>query len=217
VSDIFHEVDVEVRREQLKKLWERYGAFVIALAVLVVLGVAGWRGYEWWAATKAAESGAAFEAASALSEEGKHDEAERAFSKLAEDGRSGYRVLAPLRAAAELGRRDPAGAIKIYDELAVDGSLGEVWQDFAAVRAGLLRIDNAPYDEMRRRLEPLTAAKRPFRHSARELLALSAWRAGNANAAREWAEMVLTDAETPPGTRNRVAVLMALLGGESKG
>ena len=63
VSDIFNEVDEEVRREQLKKLWERYGILIIALAVLFVAAVGGWRGYQWWEAKKAAEAGAAFEAA----------------------------------------------------------------------------------------------------------------------------------------------------------
>src|SRR5436305_1144715 len=46
VSDIFHEVDEEVRREQLKKLWERYGNLLIAACVLVVLATAGWRTHE---------------------------------------------------------------------------------------------------------------------------------------------------------------------------
>ena len=48
MSDIFREVDEEVRREQLKKLWDRYGNFVIAALILVVVGVAAWRGYAWW-------------------------------------------------------------------------------------------------------------------------------------------------------------------------
>ena len=61
VSDIFHEVDEEVRREQLKKLWERYSISSSRLAVLVVAGVGGWRGYEWWEAKKAAAAGAQFE------------------------------------------------------------------------------------------------------------------------------------------------------------
>ena len=56
MSDIFQEVDDEVRREQLKKLWERYQSLVIAAAVLVVLGVAGWRVYDWWETKKAAEA-----------------------------------------------------------------------------------------------------------------------------------------------------------------
>ncbi len=46
MSDIFREVDEEVRREQLKKLWERYSILIVAVAVLIVAGVGGWRGYE---------------------------------------------------------------------------------------------------------------------------------------------------------------------------
>ena len=58
MSDIFHEVDEEVRREQLKKLWERYQNYVVALAIAAVLGVGGWRAWDWWEAKKAAETGA---------------------------------------------------------------------------------------------------------------------------------------------------------------
>src|SRR5262250_1516628 len=83
VADIFHEVDEEVRREQLKKLWDRYSIYLIALAVLVIVGMAAWRGYEYWVAKKAAAAGAQFEAAIALSEEGKQAEAEAAFAKVA--------------------------------------------------------------------------------------------------------------------------------------
>jgi hypothetical protein len=54
VSDIFSEVDEEVRRERLKKLWERYGGLLIAACVLVVVAVGGWRTYEWY---QAKESG----------------------------------------------------------------------------------------------------------------------------------------------------------------
>src|ERR1700674_2043225 len=83
VSDIFSEVDEEVRREQLKKLWERYGNYVIAAAFVVVLAVAAWRGYDWWETRKAAEAGAAYDAAARLADEGKHEDAEAAFAKVA--------------------------------------------------------------------------------------------------------------------------------------
>ena len=96
MSDIFREVDEEVRRDQLKKLWERYGIFFIALAVLFVAAVAGWRGYQWWQAKLAAESGAAFTSAVSLSEQGKHEEAEAAFAKIAKEGTASYRALAAI-------------------------------------------------------------------------------------------------------------------------
>jgi hypothetical protein len=217
VTDIFHEVDEEVRREQLKKLWEQYGNYLVALCVLIVVGVGAWRGYEWWQAKQAAQSGAAFEQAVTLAESGKHQEAEAAFAKLAADGTAGYRVLARLREAAELARSDPKAAISAYDEIAADTGAGQVIQDLATVRAGFLLVDTAPYSEIRSKLEPLTAADRTFRHSAREILALSAWKAGDMTAARQWTDMIMTDPQTPPGTRSRAQVLSELIAASGKG
>ena len=101
MADIFQEVDEEVRREQLKKLWERYGNYVVAPPFCWSLAVAAWRGYQWWEAKKAAEAGAAFEAAAALAEAGKHGEAEAAFAKIAADGTL---RLSQSRAHARSGR-----------------------------------------------------------------------------------------------------------------
>jgi hypothetical protein len=216
VSDIFHEVDEEVRREQLKKLWERYGNYVVAAAIVLVAGVGAWRGYEWWEARKAAEAGAAFEAASALAEAGKRSEAEAAFAKIVADGTAGYRHLARLREAAELAQSDPKAAIALYDKIAADGALGPVLQDLAALRAGALLVDAGAYAEAQQRLEPLAAADRTFRYTAREFLVLAAWRAGDSAAAKRWADMIMTDAQTPAATRSRVEMLMALGPSESK-
>jgi len=216
VSDIFREVDEEVRREKLQQLWERHSNLIIAFALLIVLGVGGWRGYDWWESQKAAESGAAFEAAIALAEADKHPEAQAAFAKIAGEGSSGYRMLARFREAAELAKTDPAAAVKAYDALAADSSLGRALQDLAAVRAGLILVDSAPLAELSTRLEPLTAADRPFRHIARELLALGAWRLGDTAAAKRWFDLIATDAETPAGTRQRIDVLMTLSGAKAK-
>ena len=216
MSDIFHEVDEEVRREKLKQLWERHGNLIVAFALLVVLAVGGWRGYEWWDSKKAAESGAAFEAAVALGESGKQAEAQEAFAKLAKDGSSGYRVLARFREAAELAKSDGAAAVKLYDALAADSGLGRAMQDLAGIRAGLILVDSAPLAELSPRLEPLTAADRPFRHSARELLAIGAWRLGDTAVAKRWFDLIASDIETPAGTRQRMDVLMTLSGEKAK-
>ena len=44
MSDIFQEVDEEVRRERLEQLWKRYGIYIIAAVLLVLACVGGWRG-----------------------------------------------------------------------------------------------------------------------------------------------------------------------------
>lgn len=216
MADIFHEVDEEVRREQLKKLWDRYSIYLIALAVLIVAGMAAWRGYDYWVAKKAAAAGAEFEAAIALNEEGKRAEAEAAFAKVAAEAPAGYRVLARMRGAGALAQSKPADAVKAYDEISADASLGTIWQDLAAVRAGLLLVDTAPLADMRRRLDLVAEPTRSFRHTARELLALSAWRNHDAAAARKYIDMIAGDAESPIGVRARADVLSALITADGK-
>jgi hypothetical protein len=70
---------------------------------------------------------------------------------------------------------------------------------------------------MTRRLEPLAGAGAPFRHSARELLAFAAWKAGDTAGLRKWSQLVRDDAETPSALRSRVDILMALAGDTGKG
>jgi len=210
VSDIFDEVDEEVRRERFTKFWERYGNLVIALAVLVVVGVGAWRGYEYWRNKQAEQFGAQFTAAMALADQGKHAEAEKAFAAIADKGTTGYRALARLREAAEIEQRDPKAAIAAYDDLAKDSSVGQPLQDFAALRAGMLMVDSAPLAEVDQRLAPLATGAGPFRHSARELLAVAAWKAGDIAAMRKWIKMVNDDPETPLALRQRVDILTAI-------
>lgn len=216
VSDIFREVDEEVRREQYKKLWERYGKYAIALAVVLVASVGGWRAWEWWQGKRAEEAGAAYMAAAALSEEGKHLEAETMFGKLAKEGPRSYRVLADLRAAAELGRRDLKAAVEAYDAMASDTSIGMDFRDLARLRAGYLLAESASYEDMRQRIEPLTAADRTFRHSARALLALAAWRANDVAGVRRWVDLIVADPDTPGSIRLHTEVLLSLLSADGK-
>jgi len=201
VSDIFDEVDEEVRREQFKKLWDRYGNLVVVLAFLIVAAVGGWRFYQYWQDKKAAEAGAQFTAAALLAEQGKHEEAEKAFARVAAEGAAGYRVLARLREAAELAARDPKAAVAVYDDIAASSSTGQPLKDFAAVRAAMLLVDSAPLADITRRLEPISGAGAPFRHSARELLAFAAWKAGDTTAMRKWTTLIRADVEMPAALR----------------
>jgi hypothetical protein len=211
VSELFDEVDEEVRRDQLKKLWDQYSIYIIAGALLIIAAVGGWRGYQYLEAKKAAEAGAAFDAALDLSEQNKHAEAEAAFDKLATTAPGGYRMLARLRAAGEVATRDPKAGARMYDDIAGDRSIGAEQQDLAKIRAAGLLLDTESYPNMLQRLEAATKPEATFRHTARELLALSAWRANDTTAARQWLDMIAGDGETPSAMRARAEALQALL------
>jgi hypothetical protein len=211
VSELFDEVDEEVRRDQLKKLWDQYSIYIIGLALLIIAGVGGWRGYQYLEAKKAAEAGAAFDRAAELSDQNKHAEAEAAFADLAAKAPYGYRILARLRTAAEIATRDKAAAAKAFDDIVADTSVAAPERDLARIRAAQLLLETTTYPNMLQRLEPAAGKDGAFRHSARELLALSAWRANDATATRQWLDMIANDGDTPPGPRSRAEALQALL------
>ena len=211
MSELFNEVDEDVRRDQLKKLWDQYSIYIVAAAFLIIAAVGGWRGYQYLEAQKAAEAGAAFDKAVELSEANKHSEAEAAFNELAAKAPYGYRMMARLRAAGEVATRDPKAAAKLYDDIAADRSISATAQDLAKIRAAELLVDSSSYPDMLQRLEPSTAPGATYRHTARELLALSAFRAGDNAAARKWLDLIANDGETPPSLRSRAEALQALL------
>ena len=217
MADIFNEIDEEVRRERFAELWRRYGALIVGLAILVVAALAGWRAYDWWQGRQAATAGAAFEAALELEQQNKNEEAVAAFERIAREGSAGgYALLARLQEADRLALRDRDAAVKAYEAVAADRTVAPAMQDLARVRAGLLIVSTASYEDVRSRLEPLAAPDRAFRHTAREILALAAFRAGDTAAVQRWSDMIIGDGESPPGTRSRAEMLLALANPEAK-
>lgn len=216
MSDVFREVDEEVRREQLKKLWERYQYLIVGVVLVIVLGVGGWRIYEWQQTRLAGQIGTQFEEAIALADAGKHEEAEKAFAKIATAGTPAYRTLARIRQAAQLAQTDVAAATELYRQISADTGVEQVMRDLASLRAAALLIDAGSHADARRLLEPLAQAGREFRHAARELLALNAWKADDRPGAMKWYAAILTDPEAPASSRSRVEMLIALTAADGK-
>ncbi len=100
MTDIFREVEEDIRRDQIKRAWDRLGPYVLGVAVLIVLGTAGYRGWEYWQGRQAAATGDRFIAALQLATDGKHDDAIKALQVIIYNGSGGYPVLARFRLAA---------------------------------------------------------------------------------------------------------------------
>lgn len=206
MADIFDEVEEDLRRAKAEALWQKYWPVIVGTALAVVLVVGGWRFYDYLQAQRSAAAGAKFEAALRLSRTSAQD-AEGQFSALAAEAPSGYRILARFRHATELAARDKAEAVRILDALGADAGIGTLLQDLAQLRAAYLLVDTAPAADLVRRAEPLAGADRPFRHSAREILALAALKAGDRATAERWIKAIQDDRESPQGVRGRADLM----------
>ncbi|MEE8275121.1 MAG: tetratricopeptide repeat protein [Alphaproteobacteria bacterium] len=218
MSDVFREVDEDVRRDQLTRLWRTYGPYVIAVALAVVLGVAANVGWKEYRLSQRLADGERFAAALDLLDGGHSALAAQRFAELAEDAGDGYVVLARLREVEALtATGDTDGAVAVLDRLAADDGIDSVFRDLARLRAALYLIDSAPADELDRRLAPLMGDDSPWRASARELDGLVAMRNGETARAREIFTDLSEDASAPPALRGRAAELLAALGGRTGG
>ncbi|MEX0697922.1 MAG: tetratricopeptide repeat protein [Dongiaceae bacterium] len=211
MSDIFREVDEDIRRDQLKKLWDRTAPYVIGAAVLIVVATAGYRGWEYWQERQSQSSGDRFVAAVQLSDDGRTAESIAALESLVADGTGGYPILARFRIATEKAKAgDIEGAVTEFDTIAAGNAPAEM-RAMARLRAAILLVDTASPAELETRVGDLAATGTPWRHTAREVLGLAAWRSGDYEGARMHFDSLVADQEAPQDLRQRVQLMLALV------
>jgi len=211
MSDIFREVDEDVRRDQAVEFWKKYQNVIIALVALILIATAGWRFYDWRRIQAAEAAGARFEDALALEKDGKNGEADAAFAKLSAEAPTGYAALARLADAAALARTDPNRAIAAYDALSDDSTIGALFREAARLRAAILRLDNGQAEKAKAALEGLAAPTGAFRSTARELLGAAALAAGDFDGAGKWLDMIAADPDAPAGARQNAEAMLGLV------
>ncbi|MDP4022762.1 tetratricopeptide repeat protein [Methylobacterium sp. NEAU 140] len=211
-NEFIREVDEDYRRDRILQIWRRYSGVIIAVAVLLVAGVAGWRYWEAQQRAAAETASVQFDDANRLAREGKTAEADKAYDALEAQGPAGYRLLARFRSAAETAKADPAKGAAEYDKLAEDTALGDGLRDLARLRAALIRMDGADPAPALASLQGL-AAGTPFRHTAREMLGLAALKKGDYEEAGRWFDQIVADPETPRNLRERIEVYAAIVAG----
>lgn len=215
-DSFIREVNEEIRQDQAKALWDRYGTYVIGLAVAIVLATAAWVAWDYWTTSRANASGDAFSNALELANEGKHDEALAALKTLETEGYGAYPLLARMRAATVLADKgDKAGAVQAFDAVAADGSIPASVRDMARLRAGYLLVDSGSYEDVSARVEVVTAEGNVLRHSGREALGLAAWKAGRTADALGFFDQIAGDDQAPRNARDRAVLMAELIRGAS--
>jgi hypothetical protein len=206
---LLREVDEALRREQMEKMWERYGGYVLAGAALILAIVGGYKFWEWRQQSLAEAGGAQYQAAYQLAAAGKTDEARAALEAIVAQGQPGYATLAQLRIAGqhlEAGR--PKEALAVFESVATNGKADRDLRTFAAIQAASLRLGEADFTEMQNRLNDLANGSTPWRVPARELLGTAAYKAGKLTEARALLMPLLAEPEVSKGTIERVQVVL---------
>ena len=210
MSDIFREVEEDVRRERFEKLWKQYGDYVIAAVAAVAVGVAGYKLWDRYEYQQRLNASKLFVAAEEAAESGNTAAAAQSFAKLAKSGPAGYATMAKLAQADSLlvsGSR--SDAIAIYKSIAENDSsaIGSV----ARIRAAWVMAEFAPKSELETLLAPLSDNTSAWRFLAREVLAYADYRAGAFGAAQSAYQALGAEKDAPDGVRGRANAMAIFL------
>jgi hypothetical protein len=211
VSDIFREIDEELRRDNLLKLWSRYGRYIVALAVVALLiagGFVAWRDHQ---RTERLAQSARYAGAVALARAGKTADAAIVFRSVAQEG-GGYSVLASFENAALLAKSgDRKGAVAAYDRIADASAVDPAFRDLAILHSVMEGPPGTDPKAAIARLAPLTAQGDPWRPTALELTAAARLQLGDRKTALALYKNLADDLATPRDLRARAAEMAAAL------
>ena len=212
MSDIFQEVDEEVRRDKAAEFWKKYQNLILAGAALVVLASGGFRYWQYERERAQQAAGDQFQQALAALEGGKLDEAKAGLDKIAAQAPSGYRALAQMTAAGAEASKDPQGAIGAFDAISGDAAIDPLLRDAARLRAALLRVDMSGEEQKgEAALTSLSTDNGPYRRLARLAIGVLALERKDYDDAAKQFDLVLGDPEVSPDERQAASRWLGLI------
>ena len=208
-ESIFREVDEEVRQDEYKKIWDRYGKYFTTLAVLIVASVAAFQGWRYYQVKQAEDAGAVYFDAVKKATDGKTDDAISAFAAV---NHPGFSQLAALQSASLLASKgETEKAVAAYDAFAANPNNDATLADLARIKAGYLLVDTATPDQLLPRLGKFDKDGANWRQEAREIFGLAAWRVKDFTMADRYMKAIYGDVDATASMRQRAQIMIQLI------
>jgi hypothetical protein len=209
---LFQEIEDDLRQDHANKFWSDFGKYIIGAAIALVVSVASFQGWKSYDLKQRQAAGEFFASAQKLISNKKSDEALKVFTEISgTDG--GYSVLAKFRSAALMSESgDLNGAINKYRQLANDHKTTSHYREMAIVIGAFAELDAKDSNAtLITKAASLNDSKNPWRHSAREILGLSAMKNGDKSMASVFFKAISEDATAPKEFKTRADEMLEIV------
>ncbi|MDB5437044.1 MAG: hypothetical protein JWR47_3301 [Phenylobacterium sp.] len=214
MTDLFEEVEEQLRSDRYRTLVRKAAPWVLALAAAALaaaLGVWGWQQYNQQVTGTASEQ---YATALAGLTQGDQAKAVQLWGEVAKSPSKAYKSLAlmQLGAARIAGGKpeDVKAAVSLFDQAAA-AAPDDLIGDAARLKSAFAILDTAPFAEVEGRLSPLMKDGHPYRVQAREALAFAKLMKGDAAGARSDFVVVSLLPDAPESARQRAKAAMDLI------
>ena len=198
MTDLFEEVEEQLRSDQYKRLARRALPWVLGIVGLALAGTLGYWGWDTWRTQQTAKAG-------------DRAKATTLWTEISKSQAPAYKALALMHLAGDAERANKrAEAVKLYDE-AAEASPDPVIGDAARLKSAFALLDTAPLSETEARLKPLMEEGKPYRIQAREALAFAKLNAGDAKGARGDFVLISQSLDASQGAQSRAQAAIGLI------
>ncbi len=198
-----NEIDEEIRRKQLKELWDRFGLYLIATILLIIISFGGYEFSKYLSYKNSEKSSDLYEEAFLALKNDQIDSAKTIFNSLLDES-NGYSGLSLFNLANIATREgDQELALKFLADAAKDKNLSKKINDFATLKSGYLLLDTADITEIESKLINLSNSASPFSFYAKEIIALAYFRDKRYDESSQKFEEIANDASSPPNIASR--------------
>ena len=171
------EIDEELKNEKIKKIWDKYGLFIIIFVVVAVTAAVSFETFQAWKDRRNQEMSDTFAYALNLQNQGRFAEAKEVLLSLQNSNRGIYSDLAEMQEASLLVEQNQLqDAVKIWENIVENKDFNPQVRDIAALKLASFKLNDAPAADIQTLLAPLTSEQNVWKNTANELLAMLAVR-----------------------------------------
>jgi hypothetical protein len=207
------EVDENLRRDQLQDMAKKYGAWIGAAVVLLLVAIGGWIYWQDRQQKAAAQDSEVLAQIYTDIGAGRVANVPQRLDALAAESEGALKASAMLaRAAVAVEQNDRAAATTKFNQIAADEELPQPYRDLGLVRATAMEFDTMRPEQVIARLQPLTKPGNPWFGSAGELTAMALVKQGKKLEAGRLFAAIAADQQVPESIRARSVQIAGTLG-----
>lgn len=210
MTDIFEEVTADLRRDRMSEAWDKYGRYIIGIAIAIVVLTSA---NIFYSSYQKAQNEAASLRYDAMQAELADMDAASRLARLAAFGAAednGYGVLARFAVAhGAVENGDSEAALAAFTALADSGNVPDSLRDYANLQAAIVLLDNqGGLSDIRARLDDLLDDDNGFLPIARETMALAHMRDDEPLEARQLFQAQINDPNASSLAQQRATIML---------
>lgn len=214
MQDAFiREVDEDLKNESMKKLWDKYGLFVLLIVIVSLTVAASYESIKSWYIKRAENRTEGYAVALSMQNQGLFDDSLEALDSIINQKMGTYAELAEMQKAnILLEQNKEKEALALLEKIANDKSRSLQLRDTALIKLASYRQDGATFEEMSELLSSITKSKDNAWYAvAEDMLATILLRDGNIEQAKEIYNALLENQDTPDDLKNRIKDILSVL------